>query len=241
MSAFAVVAVVTVLGAFLAWVGLIRARPHLLPPGNPLDAIIEGLRRRRWLRRAVSGLAVALALMAVGIFTYPFWTDLYQERLQVRLERQLASPTLERDYRAGRIETGDSLTRLKIPALGVDVVVVEGTSTSALRAGAGHYPRTPLPCEDGNVAIAGHRTTYGRPFNRLDELREGDIFILETPVGKCTYRMKGSPFVVKPSDTHVVAPTEISQLTLTTCHPKGSARERLIVQADRISSTIGDA
>ncbi len=208
---------------------------------NPVDALVDVLRRRPWARRALSGVAVVMALVAVGVLTYPFWTDVYQDRLQVRLERQLASPSLERAYRTGRVKTGDSLTRLKIPAIGVDVVVVEGTTQSALRAGAGHYPATSLPCADGNVGIAGHRTTYGRPFNHLDELHEGDVVILETPVGKCTYRMKGKPFVVEPEATYVIAPTDISQLTLTTCHPKGSARERLIVQADRVSSTIEGA
>ncbi len=227
--------------AFVALVVAVVLRPGLLPPGNPLDAVVDVLRRRPWVRRGLSGFTVLMVLVAAGLFSYPFWTDVYQERLQVRLERQLASPSLERAYRTGRIETGDSLTRLKIPAIGVDVVVVEGTTLSALRAGAGHYPATALPCADGNVGIAGHRTTYGRPFNHLDELHEGDVVILETPIGKCTYRMKGKPFVVEPNASYVVAPTEISQLTLTTCHPKGSARERLIVQADRVSSTIGGA
>ena len=60
---------------------------------------------------------------------------------------------------------------MKIPVLGVDVVVVEGTTASALRAGAGHYPETPLPCELGNVGIAGHRTTYGKLFNQIDRLK----------------------------------------------------------------------
>ena len=61
-----------------------------------------------------------------------------------------------------------------IPALNVDTVVVEGTGATALRAGAGHYPNTPLPGEEGNVAIAGHRTTYGKPFANLDRLAVGD-------------------------------------------------------------------
>src|SRR5439155_8227966 len=78
----------------------------------------------------------------------------------------------------------------------VDVVVVEGTTPSALKAGAGHYPGTPLPCEDGNVAIAGHRTTYGKPFANIDQLRTGDLITLDTPVGSCIYEVSGDPFVV---------------------------------------------
>jgi sortase A len=113
----------------------------------------------------------------------------------------------------------------------VDVVVVEGTTASALRAGAGHYPQTPLPCEVGNVGIAGHRTTYGRPFHNLDRLKEGDDIILETPVGECRYKVAKVPYVVLPTDTSVVAPASESLLTLTTCHPKGSASHRLVVRA----------
>ena len=77
-------------------------------------------------------------------------------------------------------------------------MVVEGTGASALRAGAGHYPNTPLPGEEGNVAIAGHRTTYGKPFANLDRLKPGDEIILETPVGKYTYKVSRDPFVVTP-------------------------------------------
>jgi sortase A len=154
----------------------------------------------------------------------------YQGRVQQRLDRQLASPTLQQAYKSRSIGTGDALTRIKIPAIHVDVVVVEGTTQSALRAGAGHYPQTPLPCEPGNVAIAGHRTTYGKPFTNLDLLHPGDAIILETPVGKCTYKVTRTEIVL-PTDTHVVDPTPVPMLTLTTCHPKGSARQRLVVHA----------
>lgn len=208
---------------------------------NPVDALIDVLRRTRWARRALTGLSVICALGALGFLTYPFWTDVYSDRLQVRLEKQLASPEIRQDFRADRVENGDSLTRLKIPAIGVDVVVVEGTTQSALRAGAGHYPETPLPCAEGNVSIAGHRTTYGRPFNQLDELKPGDVIILETPVGDCTYEVSVDPFIVAPSATDVVANTADPRLTLTTCHPEGSARQRLIVQAARVTSGIEGA
>jgi sortase A len=94
----------------------------------------------------------------------------------------------------------------------------------------------------GNVAVAGHRTTYGRPFHNLDLLKEGDEIILETPIGICTYKMVGKPKVVKPTDTGVVANTpNANVLTLTTCHPKGSAKQRLVVQATMVSSQIDQA
>jgi sortase A len=200
-------------------------------PNDPLGRIVHVLRKRPWARRSLSGVSVILALVAVGMLGWPFFTDVYQRRLQSQLDTELASPEIEQAYVAGEVKTGDALTRIKIPKINVDVVVVEGTTQSALRAGAGHYPQTPLPCEAGNVAIAGHRTTYGKPFHNLDQLAPGDEITLETPIGSCRYILEAVPFVVAPTDTHVVDQTDRSMLTLTTCHPKGSARQRLIVQA----------
>ena len=201
-------------------------------PNDPLGRAASALRERTWARRLISGLSVAMLLVAVGVLGYPVYTNLYQGQVQGTLTDQLATPELEQAYRAGNVAEGDSLTRLKIPSLNVDVVVVEGTTVSALRAGAGHYRDSPLPCELGNVAIAGHRTTYGKPFNQIDLMKPGDTIILETPVGSCTYSVNKDPFIVEPTDFSVVAPTSTGTLTLTTCHPKNSAAQRLIVQAD---------
>ncbi|MBW3626602.1 MAG: sortase [Actinobacteria bacterium] len=202
------------------------------PPVGSADRAAGSLSKRKNLRRLLSGLSVVMLLVAVGVLGYPFYTNLYQGRVQDKLDNQLATPEVEEAYRAGAVAEGESLTRLKIPSLGVDTVVVEGTTLSALRAGAGHYVDTPLPCEPGNVAIAGHRTTYGRPFHNLDRMKPGDEIILETPVGSCTYVLSKAPFIVEPTDFSVVAPTPAGMVTLTTCHPKNSAAQRLIVQAD---------
>ncbi|MBW3580347.1 MAG: sortase [Actinobacteria bacterium] len=199
---------------------------------DPLGRAASVLRERTWARRLISALSVAMLLAAVGVLGYPVYTNLYQDQVQGGLTDQLASPELEQAYRAGNVAEGQSLTRLKIPSLDVDVVVVEGTTVSALRAGAGHYRDTPLPCEPGNVAIAGHRTTYGKPFSQIDRMKPGDLIILETPVGSCTYSVNKNPFIVAPTDFSVVAPTPNGTLTLTTCHPRNSAAQRLIVQAD---------
>ncbi len=199
---------------------------------DPLGRAASVLRERTWARRLISALSVAMLLVAVGVLGYPVYTNLYQGQVQGGLTDQLASPELEQAYRAGNVAEGQSLTRLKIPSLDVDVVVVEGTTVSALRAGAGHYRDTPLPCEAGNVAIAGHRTTYGKPFSQIDRMKPGDLIILETPVGSCTYSVNKNPFIVAPTDFSVVAPTPNGTLTLTTCHPRNSAAQRLIVQAD---------
>jgi sortase A len=244
--------IVLMVGALSVYGPLARPRPpaHLragdglveVPPdtGNQvLDAIVGFLRRRRWARMALTTASIALIVGAVATIGYPFYTNLLQDRYQDRLDRQLASPELRQAYLDGKVAVGDSLTRIKIPSIDVDVVVVEGTTASALRAGAGHYPDTPLPCEVGNVAIAGHRTTYGRPFHNVDRLKPGSKIVLETPIGTCTYEVTRDPFPVAPTALEVVANTpEEATLTLTTCHPKGSARQRLIVKATLISSEM---
>ncbi len=210
-------------------------------PADPVARLVEGLRTRRWARYGLSTLSLGLLVGAAIMLGYPFYTNLYQSRVQAQLDRQLASPELQQAYQQGRIGEGDSLTRIRIPAINVDTIVVSGISDSALRAGAGHYPMTPLPCEPGNVAIAGHRTTYGRPFHNLDLLRPGDTIILETPVGSCTYEVDRAPFVVQPDALHVIDPTPHGELTLTTCHPKHSAAQRLIVKARLVSGGAAQA
>ena len=116
--------------------------------------------------------------------------------------------------------------------------VLEGTSQTLLKDGVGHYPGTALPGAVGNVALAGHRVTYGKPFNQVAELVTGDAVVLETEEAWFTYRVTTSE-IVGPRDVDVIAPvpgdptavpTE-RMLTLTTCHPMFSARERYVVHA----------
>jgi sortase A len=136
---------------------------------------------------------------------------------------------------------GDAVAEISIPKIGVDKIVVEGVDVPDLRDGPGHYPVTPLPGQEGNAAIAGHRTTYGAPFGDLDQLAPGDEIKVTTLDKKTwTYRVnQDSPFVVKPSQGEVLQPLpdpnrpghSLATLTLTTCNPKFSAAERLIVQA----------
>ncbi|HEX4868773.1 MAG TPA: class E sortase [Acidimicrobiales bacterium] len=211
------------------------------PPQNAVERLVLGLKRRKGARVALSLLSIALLCVAAGLVGYPFYTNVYQDRLQSQLDRQLASPDLRQAYLDRQVGEGDSLTRIKIPRIGVDTVVVEGTTASALRAGAGHYPSSPLPCEEGNVAIAGHRTTYGKPFHDMDKLEAGDRITLETPIGMCTYEVERT-WVTDPTDIGVVANTPgQARLTLTTCHPKGSARQRLILSATMVSYERFDA
>jgi sortase A len=193
--------------------------------------VVEMPAPRPWWRRGLSIFSVALVLIGVAVVASPFVTNLWQDRIQERLRHQLANPAFAQTYRQGRIATGDSLTRIRIPAINLDMVVVQGTTADALRAGAGHYPSTPLPCDAGNVAIAGHRTTFGKPFANVDQLKPGDTIELDTPIGGCVYQVSKAPFVVTPEDLSVIAASTERTLTLTTCNPKGSAAQRLVVKA----------
>jgi len=207
--------------------------------GSGGNFLIDAFRTRPWAKRAVGVVSVLLLIGGVAMLAYPFATNLYQNRLQDKLSKQLASPLLKQKYRNRAIGVGDSLTRIKMPAINVDTVVVEGTTPTALRAGAGHYAQTPLPCEKGNVAIAGHRTTYGKPFADVDQLKVGDQIELDTPVGGCVYQLKKAPFVVDKADLSVLNQTSDKTLTLTSCHPKGSAAKRIIVQAEWVKDLAG--
>lgn len=197
-----------------------------------MEKLTGFLRQHRWARGGLTGMSAVCLLAAVGLLGYPFFTGLYEGSMQGNLSKQLNSSATKQAYLHHAVPVGDSLTRIKIPKIGLSVVVVEGTTASALRAGAGHYPATPLPCTLGNVAIAGHRTTYGKPFSNVGELRPGDVIEFDTPIGSCTYTVSQMPFRVLPNDTSVVANTPgLATLTLTSCAPKGSASHRIIIKA----------
>ncbi|HEX8001114.1 MAG TPA: sortase [Mycobacteriales bacterium] len=170
---------------------------------------------------------------------YPFATDAFTRHwVQPRAADRLDDPALADAYRANTVGTSSPLTRMRIPRLGLDVVVVQGVTKDALRAGAGHYPNTPLPGERGNVAIAGHRVTWGKPFRHIDRLRRGDRIELATPVGTFVYEVSVEPFVVAPGDLSVIRQSDRPLLTLTTCNPVHSDRERLVVQAALVSGGV---
>ena len=129
--------------------------------------------------------------------------------------------------------SGDVVAQLVIPSIDVDFFVVSGVGVEELRLGPGHFTDTPLPGQLGNSAIAGHRTTYGQPFHDLDQLAAGDDIVITTAFGTYTYEVRDLK-VVEPTDYGVVSTTDpnIATLTLTACHPKWSASQRLIVSAE---------
>ncbi len=131
------------------------------------------------------------------------------------------------------VEEGDPIARIEMPTIGVDNIVVAGVEKSDLKKGPGHYPETPMPGQLGNAAIAGHRTTYGQPFFDIDKLEVGDEIVVTTLDGRFVYRVTGQQ-IVSPSDYQVVATVDptTATLTLTSCHPKWTARERIIITSE---------
>jgi sortase A len=188
------------------------------------------------LRSALSAIGAVLTGAGVLILlfvAYQLWgTSLYTSRqqgdLKARFRTVATSTTTAPQPAPPPPPTGEAVAVIRIPKIGVDQAVVPGVGVADLRKGPGHYPQTPLPGEPGNAAIAGHRTTYGAPFNRLDELEAGDEIEVATVAGSFVYRVEEKK-VVKPTEVSVLDPTPDPHLTLTTCHPKYSAAQRLVV------------
>ncbi len=129
------------------------------------------------------------------------------------------------------VDQGEAFAAIRIPSIEVEQVVYEGVDRETLQLGPGHIPGTALPGQPGNAVLSGHRTTYGRPFFDLDQLTTGDVIEVESAVGVSTYTVRESQ-IVTPFDVWVTDARDGGWLTLTTCHPKFSARERLVVFAE---------
>jgi sortase A len=130
---------------------------------------------------------------------------------------------------------GEPFAFLTIPSLGiVDLVVYEGVDTETLKKGPGHMGNTPLPGQPGNAVVSGHRTTYGRPFFDFDLLEAGDRVEVESSSGTHVYEVR-ELVIVAPTDVWVTDPRPGGWLTMTTCNPKFSAKERLVVFAEMIA------
>ncbi|MCW2544214.1 MAG: sortase family protein [Frankiales bacterium] len=199
--------------------------------------------RVRWLLSGVGQVMITAGVILLLFVVYELkltnlYTDGQQRDLGRTLDRTWAAPPPKNVLAA--YHEGEGIARIYLPTLGAKQVhvVVEGVGREDLKKGPGHYPGTDLPGALGNMVISGHRTTYGAPFNRLDEIRIGDPIVIETRSAFFTYRAIKS-FVVAPTavgeTNHVpnqpgVVPTQ-RLLTLTTCNPKYSARTRLVVRA----------
>ena len=213
--------------------------------------------------RAVTGVAGDL-LVSAGMLLLLFvvwqlwWTDVSANRDQSatvhQLAREFAQPTSpsgapKPGEHPAAVPFGKAFAILRIPRLGSEWVrpVLEGTDHDILGQGVGHYAGTALPGAVGNVALAGHRTTYGRPFHDIDTLRPGDRVIVETRTAYSVYAVQRH-VIVAPTDVSVIAPVPQRPgvppterwLTLTACHPKYSAAQRYVVFA-RLVGTYAHA
>jgi sortase A len=210
------------------------------------------------VRRVIRGLGktlIAFGVLLLLFVAYQLWgTGISERREQNALaaafeKSQLTTPpTLPapsgmtpEDTAPPPPELGDSLGLIEIPKIDVKKFLVEGVGVEDLKKGPGHYPETPMPGERGNAAIAGHRTTYGAPFDDLNELGPGDEIFVTTAAGRFRYAVSES-LIVDPIDgAYVLDPTEDDRLTLTTCNPRFSAEERLIVIAKLMSNPVQSA
>lgn len=206
------------------------------------------LRATGWLFIAI-GTIVLLYLVYSLLYTNRT-TEAAQDALRDQWELQLdggehqAADSDDDEDTATPVNAGDAVAALTFrrPGSGRALVhdeplyVVRGVSLSDLQRGPGHYPGTALPGEEGNFAVAGHRTTYGAPFFNLDQLRKGDEIIVTAPDGEeYTYTVRRQE-IVAPGETWVIAPDPLERdkplLTLTTCYPRFSNAQRLIVFAE---------
>jgi sortase A len=208
-----------------------------------------------------------LVSVGAGILLFVVWTlwgtGLQTARDQDRLASQFqALPAFPTSARVGEDpkgpprsyapNPGDPVFRLRIPAIDLDHIVVEGVADEQLRLGPGHYPSCrrgfvrPLctehdeiwPGQKGRVIVSGHRTTYGAPFWDLDKLSQGDVVLTQTRWGDFTYRVSGKE-IVGPSARDIANPAASDgyEIVFTTCNPKFSAAERLIVYAEMEASS----
>jgi sortase A len=142
-----------------------------------------------------------------------------------------------------RVETGNAIGRISMPAMGLEnATVVEGTDTASLQKGPGHYTESDdedtrrqgdgsaFPGQGETVGIAGHRTTYGAWFNKMDEVEPGDEITLEMPYATFTYEVQKVE-IVDPSEIGVVRNVGYERLVLSACHPLYSAAQRIITFA----------
>jgi sortase A len=189
----------------------------------------------RWIERALVALG-SVCLIWVGAISIHALT--YQVEQHTRLVR--LDPSSEhlgadrrRDVLGPASEANVPIGRLEIPRIGLSAVVVEGDDESTLNVAVGHLPDTPLPWQEGNAALAGHRDTFFRPIRRV---RTGDEIRLVTPHGTFRYRATRQ-VVVEPDELWVLDPSPTAALTLITCYPfdfVGPAPRRFVVQAERI-------
>jgi sortase A len=153
----------------------------------------------------------------------------------LRATRRVVDPTvraalLARRF-AKRAETGEPIGRISAPGMDdLDAVIIQGTDSSSLQKGPGHYPGTAFPGQGRTIGIAGHRTTYLAPFRHIDSMDVGDDITVEMPYATFIYEVEKTD-IVDPTQTEVVRNVGYERLVLSACHPLYSADQRYIVFA----------
>jgi sortase A len=206
--------------------------------------------KKRLIIRIVGSVLIVAGII---IIAYPFYTNFVMKRKEVDvlaswddqiLDLQSTTATTEDSDPELKKESIDVDTsqkvpfKISIPDIGSEWVVNEGTDTATLKEGPGHLIGSALPGEDGKCVVAGHRTTYGAPFNRVDELEKGDQILIETLGNERFIYLVEDQFEVLPSDLSVLDPVDEPVLLLSTCTPKYYATRRLIIYAELDESGI---
>jgi LPXTG-site transpeptidase (sortase) family protein len=184
-------------------------------------------------RRIVSLVLIALGIILLGYVTGSYW-EIYrsQKNLEAAWDQQAATVNASEQP---KMSPELILTRIRVPKIGMDAIVVEGASVKELSEGPGHMRETAEPGETGNAVITGHRDTF---FRHIYELTKGDQIQVQRNGRNFTYEVT-SQKIVKPEDISVINPTMDSQLTLITCYPTyyiGPAPKRLVVFSKLVES-----
>jgi sortase A len=195
----------------------------------PEAHVRSGARLRRIVGIGAIGVAAFIGLFLVYLFGASRITEIRSQRLLLPEFRALTQqgPASVADWQPA---PGQPVALLSIPSIGVEQIVVEGTSASDLTRGPGHYPGSPLPGRAGNSVIAGRRSAFGGPFRSIGTLQPGDTVEVATGQGAFTYTV-GSVGSVMPGQADVIGGSTTNELTLVTSTPAYSASGRLVVVA----------
>jgi sortase A len=208
---------------------------------------IKALRRQQRINSAldVTGKTLISAGLLILLFVaYQLWgTGLAERQAQDKLKSQfITSTTIAASSTDAPATTtlpppptkGDVVGRMVIDRIKVNKFVIAGVGYKELEKGPGLFAGSPLPGQLGNAAIAGHRTTFGAPFSRVNELVDGDRIVIHTSRGEFVYIVDGAPKIVKASAVDVIRTVDPTRATLTlvTCHPKWTSENRMIISAE---------
>jgi sortase A len=190
-------------------------------------------------KKFLGNLLILLALLLfVGWLSYIPATDisyyLVQHSLKSKWVNQAPPSASNTTFTSPQV--GEPVARLKIKKIALDAIVLEGATTNNLRKGPAHLGKTPAPGEKGNCVISGHRVTYGAPFRKLDSLAKGDLIEVFRVDGKKFLYQVEKVYSTLSADQSVLTNSTDFELTLTTCDPPHSARQRLIVKARMLSN-----